>query len=745
MASTSTASYEQLEPLVPALKAEIFGHTVTTDIGMGDVALVFKLKGTETDSIWAEEYTNPRGMIEKVIANYPRDDPDKGSKKGTEIKDKIKAKFPENKMTKKAYFEEAMNIIINEIITCDQFGAAVKLKVSVDEDEVFVGIRLIEEVLPMTAERWGYKMKVKQDLLGPDAPKCTADGEPYPVHVVYFDEFMDKFVPFREVDRIRLVFRQLNYFFHLDKMKAQGLIVKDPLVLHDFVQVEKLLKDAGDIKKCWKWHSDEEINALRDYLGEEVAWFFLFTKYMTKKLIIPSVVAAMYRIYVSFIIPEEDKEEPETVDFINILRFIYGVIVLIWASTLIGGFGRVQSSFQVKWGMQNYGVVSEVQKSYDESKEQTMKLNLIKGLTPVLSAVVLGVMVYGMVEIMALRMYWIEHDRKFMFGMVNGAAMGGYCIVALIKFLDQVWNQTCNILVNNENHRTSGEKEKARIYKIVYVKLIVVLYPYLYTAFRKRHILECREDAEGAETCLPGLSKDLAKYFMIHIAICIAKIVAFTYFGKRQVTEEYARAKKEHGNKEYSYVEVQAKLLPAPGITDEYTELMVSFALVCLFGTVLPSMSLLLFLANLVEVRLLAYRYLRATGRPRPSGAEDIGAWDYCFDFTTQISLIVMPALLVFEMHPLRDSKTTQEFEYFLGIEHFFILIKLVLMGLYAKAPFDVRKAAIFAEEKATELFSSSKRGNIQLPATYKPSIEANFKQDPVAAGVLPPQLAAKK
>merc|ERR1739848_689627 len=100
-----------------------------------------------------------------------------------------------------------------------------------------------------------------------------------------------------------------------------------------------------------------------------------------------------------------------------------------------------------------------------------------------------------------------------------------------------------------ESHRTAGEKEKARIYKLVYVKIINVLYPYLYTAFRKRHVVECTyhsPDPEGSETCLPGLSKDLMKYFGIHTMICIMKIVGFSYLGKRQVSEEYTRATKEH-------------------------------------------------------------------------------------------------------------------------------------------------------------------------------------------------------
>jgi hypothetical protein len=731
-------AYEKLEaqPLMqPQAEADIFGHKVTTDIGMGDVCLVFKLKGKDGDAEWEKMLDKPREMIEKTLNNYPRDP------EGKAIKEEIKLKFPENQMKKSTYFEEAMKIYI-KIMTCNQFGAAIKSKVSVDEDEVFVGIQLADKVLPMTAEAFGYRVKVKNELLDENAPKSSLDGETYPLHVVYFDEFEDKFVPFREVDRIRLLFRQLNYFFHLDVMKAQELIVKEPLTLHDHTMVEKLLGTCGDIKKCLKWHSDEEINEIRDYLGEEIAWFFLFVRYMTKRLIIPAIIAAMYRSYVTFAIDEDDKDDADVIDHINYLRFIYGIIVLIWASTLVGGFRRVQAVFQTKWGMRDYSVVSEVSKSYDESKEQTALLTFYKALTPFFAMLVLGAMVYGMLEIMAARVRWIDEDRKFMGGMVDGAAMGGYLIVALIKFLDQVWNQLSKRLTDLENHRTSGEHEKARIYKILYVKLFNVMWPYVYTAFRKRHVVECRKDAEGAETCLPGLSNDLMKYFAIHTMICIMKIVAFTYFGKRQVSEEFARAQKDHPDKKYSYVEVQAKLLPAPGITDEYTELMVSFALVCLFGTVLPSMSLLLLVANLVEVRLLAYRYLRSTGRPRPTGAEDIGAWDYCFDFTTQVSLVVMPALLVFEMHPLRDMKKEYEWETFLGLEHFFILIKLVLMSMYTKAPFDVRKAVIYAEDKATELFSSSKRGLIELKGDYKPSIEANFQQAPPKPGVLPSALS---
>ena len=106
----------------------------------------------------------------------------------------------------------------------------------------------------------------------------------------------------------------------------------------------------------------------------------------------------------------------------------------------------------------------------------------------------------------------------------------------------------------------------------MYVKLINVLYPYLYTAFRKRHVVECQTDAQGSETCLPGLAKDLMKYFGIHTMICIMKILGFSWLGRWKMNEEMARVKADGKlkTKTYSYVEVQAKLMPAPGITDEY-------------------------------------------------------------------------------------------------------------------------------------------------------------------------------
>ena len=40
-------------------------------------------------------------------------------------------------------------------------------------------------------------------------------------------------------------------------------------------------------------------------------------------------------------------------------------------------------------------------------------------------------------------------------------------------------------------------------------------------------------------------------------------------------------------------------------------------------------MALLALLANMLEIRLIGFRYARVTRRPKPSGSEGIGAWEY--------------------------------------------------------------------------------------------------------------------
>ena len=45
------------------------------------------------------------------------------------------------------------------------------------------------------------------------------------------------------------------------------------------------------------------------------------------------------------------------------------------------------------------------------------------------------------------------------------------------------------------------------------------------------------------------------------------------------------------------------------------------------------------------------------------------------FEFITQCAILVMPTLLVFQMHPLRDYHKLQEWELFFIIEHLSILL----------------------------------------------------------------------
>ena len=75
-------------------------------------------------------------------------------------------------------------------------------------------------------------------------------------------------------------------------------------------------------------------------------------------------------------------------------------------------------------------------------------------------------------------------------------------------------------LVALENPKTQSDWERARLFKLLPVKLFNALYPFLYLAFAKRYFEDCRVDEGGTETCLYELHEDIKNVFFLQ---CLVK------------------------------------------------------------------------------------------------------------------------------------------------------------------------------------------------------------------------------
>ena len=88
-------------------------------------------------------------------------------------------------------------------------------------------------------------------------------------------------------------------------------------------------------------------------------------------------------------------------------------------------------------------------------------------------------------------------------------------------------------------------------------------------------------------------------------------------------------------------------------------ELILSLGFVMMFSVVLPVMTMLALVSNMLEIRLLGYRMANVMQRAEPRGQEGVGAWSGIVQVISTFAVICNVGLAVFAMHPLKDFDLT--------------------------------------------------------------------------------------
>lgn len=98
-----------------------------------------------------------------------------------------------------------------------------------------------------------------------------------------------------------------------------------------------------------------------------------------------------------------------------------------------------------------------------------------------------------------------------------------------------------------------------------------------------------------------------------------------------------------------------------------------------------------------------------------PSGAEGIGAWEAVFDTVGALSIVVIPALLTFEMHPLRGFAGVAKLELFLGMQYAFAGLRFAIHGFMPAVPRIVQEVYDDRDDRLVRIFSKVTLGKICL------------------------------
>eukprot|EP00746_Dinoflagellata_sp_MGD_P068608 gnl/MRDRNA2_/MRDRNA2_28213_c0_seq1.p1 gnl/MRDRNA2_/MRDRNA2_28213_c0~~gnl/MRDRNA2_/MRDRNA2_28213_c0_seq1.p1 ORF type:complete len:895 (-),score=119.75 gnl/MRDRNA2_/MRDRNA2_28213_c0_seq1:94-2778(-) len=662
----------------------VFGHEVEVDEIAADYVIMLPLRGHSSTNIlvagadvqvmhWDEVIdglTLAHGLIQPFMRNHI-------------ISPEELSQTFQHEMSREAFILNIRKLVV-ELLVGPNFGLNVKVTPSVDHDELVMKLSIPKKnsSILQYAANVGYKMPLSNaayERIGSSIIKDKYGTEMRAV-TEFVPEHSDCFEHFSRIDRLVLLRARLDRFLDLDGLHRQG-VISAHFPLHNYTEVVSMREGWAN---PWRWFqlptSDYRAhNSVRNYFGEEVAWMFVWHSYFTRALMFPAAIGAGIYYCHYFL----------SVTIQNELQIGFAVFMGLWCTWFNAYYDRKESRIRHSWGMNDFTPVPSLLKRYDYKPDLdgTWRVDWAPVLGDLLAMVFVCLSVSGMYFIEEFRQTAIDRSAHWMW--IQSAAL---LISLQIFVLDKCWRSASMFVTSLENHRSETDWLDSWVLKMFPVRLFNNLYPFLYIGFMKQYTRAGCPKVPGG--CLHELETDLITYFLLRVISEFGVDVAYLVVARAEILAEMK--KKASQGRRYTYVEVQSKALGYDKLflMNDWTEQVLTFAFVSCFSVVLPAISLIALLTNLVETRLVAYRIACFLRRPLPVAANGIGAWRQMLFLIEIIAVIVNFAFAVFAMSPLNLMDPTRKLLCFLVGEHVALLLKILIKHKYPPVPKDVTEVA---------------------------------------------------
>lgn len=615
-------------------------------------------------------------------------------------------KFPssiqEGVTTKKQFHEAVFKEVVN-ILGGDRNGLELGTMPSIDNDEQILMVALIdpkakvdladaeeltvrlrEDVYKKVSAQLPTDIKVYQGEEGTFTaePSKEFNGDPIPnTHPAYLNfstKRSEKFEEIGQLDCIRLVRRRLVKFINMNELVDQGITTKW-FPVHHWDELAVLnTRGWNDPIRFFQWPSEGRCDAVNDYFGPEMGFFFHWFNFLTRWLCFPAVVSiGTYGLRKSGLVDRA---------IVNYVSMGFAVMLLVWSSMFVSNYRQAKNLKQNKWGMETLGVSSLTIRKQFKDVYRDSCADYLQHIVH-WAAVVFFVFetIYVVYWCSQIQMHAREHPKGTTFGISNEyvATYPKYLITVNIKLVDKVWGPVSNMLTRSENWRSVQELQQQMIAKMFVVKMFVFYYPFFYIILVKPFTKGCgpHDSHTDLTGCVDELNESLILFFFSQVAIEIALIVAYLGLAAWSVRSE----KKNHPDKEYTYLELQAKTMPynEEDLIADMLNAVVTYGYIILFGVSLPFMCLLGLLSNLCMLRLLAYKVSYAYQRPMPKAMDGIGAWETVIRVLGYLGVIANAYIAIFTLKAFREKTIVWKLLTFIILQNVGFAVKMAIEQLY--------------------------------------------------------------
>eukprot|EP00923_Selenidium_pygospionis_P044571 GHVN01077047.1.p1 GENE.GHVN01077047.1~~GHVN01077047.1.p1 ORF type:complete len:661 (-),score=52.42 GHVN01077047.1:881-2863(-) len=457
-------------------------------------------------------------------------------------------------MTRHELIELLYNTFTNVIAS---LGCHLKAFRTTVEGQIVIKVRLTESTAKAFARETRYHLQIDpqaiskefrslKDFVAPYAPFEFAEGEgnirPWVAYTVHgrvwqrYDQLSrpvqvpgvnlhdNELTIFRDVDRIRLLRTMVFKFFQVSWMVDEGWML-DELTLHQYNSLERLKTDWVKASRLWTW--EQPLNMIRDYYGEEWAFYFAWLGYYTKWLFAPGIVGLLIALAETIFDPEGKFENQS----LHRVSFAYSVFVMVWSTLFLEMWLRYETRLAFKWGVDGTFTHSTVRADFQHDHYRPDPINPTGPMKPgyarwkklgrrlisyAISSMFICFVVSVVLAVFAAQLYVHAHPETFGWVSDYYEDVGSLVISILIFTFERIWRLMAVLFARYENHKHEHEFRRSIALKLFVFAFVNDFNALFYVAFAKDRL-----ETDGCPTkgCLMSLRINLRSLFYVYFAL----------------------------------------------------------------------------------------------------------------------------------------------------------------------------------------------------------------------------------
>ena len=562
------------------------------------------------------------------------------------------------------------------------------------------------------------------------------------------DEICKCCSPLRNIDKLRIIYDSVDKMIKINYMRQENILNYIMLKRNHVDYANKLTVKNLLLKPCNVYNSKAQMDhifTIRNFYGETISFYFLWLTEYIKWLIIPSIFGLL-----TFISSIGTRNQMGISHELFILLFCS--LFAIWGMLFLDVWKQKEKVFSYFWGTENFEHFEPDSELFvpDGTKELIFNVKF-----PYVSKfkkrwkmfvsyftlfIMLVITVFSVLYIFILKQWLLKKEWNSLIVSMLTASLNAI----QIKLLNYLYTFLARKLNRWENHQKDFQSVNALAVKFILFEFVNCYTAIYYIAFLKQFSFFGMKDpdkcvgyslnvnGEPVEDCLEEIEMQLYTTFLINFGFNALELGLPLFNQFRKLKE--LKSKKQHynilnsldydGNSKYDIIphslEHQLICDSYDDIISEYSEVLINFGYVCLFGVSAPLTPIIVFALLYAEKFVDTFKMFFLVRMEIIDGCNGIEIYNSILNVFIYLGLITNFAIVIFSDHRFVVLGKDHESELTVKIV-MFVLSLIVILAICSIVKWNVTPKWFEYLGEIKELYQKKyyKRDEQNLPHYY--------------------------